>query len=98
MSRLTVFAKIVAKKDAVDAVKRAALQIVAPTRAEEGCISYFLHQDNDNPCVFMFYENWTSEADLDKHMKTDHFKALVDAVSGITESISVNKFTLLDTK
>ena len=32
---------------------------VAPTRAEAGCINYDFHVDAADPCVFVFYENWT---------------------------------------
>ena len=49
-----------------------------------------------NPAVFFFYENWKNEAELDKHMNTAHFQALVAAVGGITEEITINKVTRLD--
>ena len=37
-----------------------------------GCIEYHLHQDNDNPAEFTFYENWTNRAEWDKHMVLPH--------------------------
>ena len=39
---------------------RGSLKLIDITRAEEGCINYDLHQDNENPAHFLFYENWKS--------------------------------------
>jgi len=41
---------------------------VEPTRAEPGCINYDFHVDMADPCVFVFYENWASQADLEAHL------------------------------
>ena len=49
---------------------------VAPTRAEEGCINYDFHVDPGDPCVFVFYENWTSRAALDAHLEMPHLRPL----------------------
>jgi len=40
MSKITVVAQVVAKSDAVDAVKAELLKMIAPTRQEQGCIEY----------------------------------------------------------
>ena len=49
---------------------------VAPTRAEAGCINYDFHVDAANPCVFVFYENWTSRAALDAHLAMPYLQPL----------------------
>jgi len=46
------------------------LSLVGPTREEAGCIDYHLHRSNTEPCVFLFYENWRSQKDLDDHLAT----------------------------
>jgi quinol monooxygenase YgiN len=51
------------------------LALVMPTRLEPGCIMYELHQDPKNPAKFMFYERFKSQADLDAHLASPHFKA-----------------------
>jgi quinol monooxygenase YgiN len=38
MSRLTVVARLVARKEYADVVKGELLKLIAPTRGEEGCI------------------------------------------------------------
>ncbi|ABQ24781.1 putative quinol monooxygenase [Geotalea uraniireducens] len=90
---ITVVAKIVARKDAVEAVKAELLKLIAPTRKESGCIEYKLHQDNDDPAVFVFYETWESAASLGEHINTEHYKAYVGAVASMIEGKTVHKMT-----
>jgi len=93
VSKLTVVAKVVAKKESVDTVKNELLKLIEPTRKEDGCIGYNLHQDNEAPAVFIFYETWESPACLDKHMNTDHFKSFVNVVGSLVEEIAIHKMT-----
>lgn len=44
----------------------------APTRQEAGCVNYDLHQSVNDPTVFLFHENWRSQEDLDRHLKSAH--------------------------
>lgn len=93
MPKLTVVARVIAKKDCVEAVKAEVLKMIAPTREESGCIEYNLHQDNDNPGVFVFYETWESPACLEAHMKTDHFTSYVSVVNPMVEEKTVHRMT-----
>ncbi|MDG4874073.1 antibiotic biosynthesis monooxygenase [Mesorhizobium sp. WSM4935] len=34
------------------------------------------HVDPADPCVFMFYENWRSKDDLERHLAMPHWKPL----------------------
>ena len=67
---------------------------VPKVRQESGCIDYKLHQDNDDPAVFIFYETWESQAYLEKHMNSAHFKSYVSAVDGLLEEKLVHLMTL----
>lgn len=96
MSKITVVARVVAKKAAVEAVKTELLKLIGPTRKERGCIEYRLHQDNQDPAVFLFYETWEDAGSLDKHINTDHYHAYVRAVSEMIEGKVVNKMTRLE--
>ncbi len=96
MAKLTVVAKVVAKKDSVEKVKSELLKLTAPTRREDGCIDYRLHQDNNDPAVFIFYENWESLDSLEQHMNSPHFKAYVAAVEGLLDDKSVYKMTAIE--
>ena len=93
MPTVTVVAKVTAKSDAIEAVKAELLKMIAPTRKEEGCIEYRLHQDNDNPAVFVFYENWMDISYLEQHMKSQHFLVYVAAVGDLIAEKIVYKMT-----
>lgn len=93
MSTVTVVAKVTAKSDAIEAVKAELLKMVAPTRREEGCIEYRLHQDNDDPAVFVFYENWQNPACLERHTNSLHYTAYVAAVGDLLAEKTVHKMT-----
>ena len=86
-------AKIVAKKESIESVKNEMLKLIEPTRKEQGCIEYNLHQDNEEPAVFVFYETWESRACLDNHMSTDHYKNYVSTVGGLIDEKVVHKMT-----
>jgi quinol monooxygenase YgiN len=72
--QLTVIAHLVAKPDKVDETRKFLLDLVTPTRTEPGLIEYHLHQDDDNPAEFTFYENWINRAEWDAHMELPHLK------------------------
>lgn len=95
MSALSIVARIKAVKESAETVKTELGKLVAPTRREEGCIEYKLHQDNDAPEIFMFYETWESEAHLEKHKNSDHFKACFNAIEGMIEERALNKLTCI---
>lgn len=72
---LTVIAKILVKEDKIEEAKKDLLALVGPTLEEHGCIDYVLHQSNDEPQVFFFYENWTDRESLENHLANEHVAA-----------------------
>ena len=70
-------ARIRAKPGNEERVREELLRVVAPTRAEAGCINYDMHQSTDDARLFMFHENWVSKEALDDHLKTPHLTALL---------------------
>lgn len=82
---LVVVAKITAKEDQIEAVKAGLEAVVAPTRAEEGCLLYDLHQDIEHKNVFFFYENWDSPLHLDKHRLMPHMVNLGKTIKDLLE-------------
>lgn len=96
MAKITVVAKIVAKPEYIEAVKEELLKLILPTRREDGCLEYLLHQDNQNPALFFFYETWESSAAIENHIRSEHYKAYVTALDGIIEEKVVNKMTRIE--
>ncbi|PTX94709.1 antibiotic biosynthesis monooxygenase [Verrucomicrobia bacterium LW23] len=54
--------------------------LLEPSRAEIGCLLYELHQDVQRPSEFVMFERWASQAALDSHFDTPHFKAIPETV------------------
>lgn len=73
---LSVVAEIHARPGQEAALREALLALIAPTRAEEGCVQYDLHESTDAPGQFVFYENWTSREHLDRHLASPHLEAI----------------------
>lgn len=82
---VALVATVKAKADEVEAVKEALLALVEPTRKEEGCLAYNLHQSQADKTQFMFYEQWASKEALDAHSQSPHFKALGPQIKDKTE-------------
>jgi TonB family protein len=76
-TELTVMATLRAKPNCVDEVRTALLSLVAPTRAEAGCLTYVVQQSCEDAAVFGLYEVWRSKADLDAHFQKPYFQKLV---------------------
>ncbi len=90
---LTIVARIEAKTDQVELVKSELLKVMEPTRAEAGCIQYDLHQDNENPAVFLMFENWETRDLWQDHMNSDHLKAFREAVGDALAGIVVSEMS-----
>ena len=63
-----------------DVVAAALRTVAAPSRAEAGNIMYDICRSQADPNVLLVLEEWESQAALDAHMATPHFKAFVDSI------------------
>lgn len=93
MANLTIVANIHAKADKVDLIKAELQKLIEITRSEDGCIQYDLHQDNENPAHFLFFENWESRELWQKHMNAPHLAAYRAATAGAVDAFSLNEMT-----
>ncbi|WP_417227715.1 putative quinol monooxygenase [Amphritea sp.] len=90
-TELIIVARIEAKSDQIDLVKTELIRLIEPTREEAGCLQYDLHQDNNNPAVFLFYERWESRDLWVAHMDNVNLKRYSVAVEGAVESFILNE-------
>ena len=74
---LTVTAQVKAKPGTESQMRQELLSLVAPSRQDAGCLNYDLHQGVDNPALFLFHENWTSKAHLDRHLQKPELQAVL---------------------
>ena len=80
--KIVLVARLKVKENAVEETKKAALGIVADSRAEEGCVNYDIHQTIDDPAVFIWHETWANKAAIDEHFEKSFFKEFFAAVEG----------------
>ena len=90
---LTIVASIEAKPDKIDLVKAELQKLIAPTLKEAGCIQYDLHQDNQNPALFLFFENWESLKLWQDHMNNTHLAEYASATEGSINSIVIQEMS-----
>ncbi len=96
MSQVTVIAVIRALPGNEAAVRTSLVQLVAPTRAEAGCLNYDLHVDIEDPNRFVFNENWESQEHLDRHLQTEHIAANRERIGNLIEGVEMKRFEPID--
>jgi quinol monooxygenase YgiN len=90
MAEVRVIARSVACKGKEDQLRALLQGMLIPTRAEQGCTWYELYE-SDSRGRFYFDETWESQAALDKHIATPHFKHLEKAIGELlAEPFEVN--------
>jgi quinol monooxygenase YgiN len=72
---LRVVARTTAKPDTTGQVRKILLGLIAPTRAEEGCLVYELLENCADPTDFTFVEEWASDAAFERHHTTEHIRS-----------------------
>ena len=93
MAKLTIIANIKANEDKIELVKAELLKLIEITRTEAGCLNYDLHQDNDNPAHFMFYENWETRELWQAHMGNQHLQDYMAATEGAVAEFTLNEMS-----
>ena len=90
MSELKIVAAIAVKQQYQSEIETALKTVVDATRKEAGNVSYDLHQDLKNPLKYTILEVWKSQAAIDEHNASAHFKAFVAAIDAKIDSLSVD--------
>jgi quinol monooxygenase YgiN len=60
-------------EEAVNIVK----ELVAKSRADEGCVRYTFYEPLDEPYCFFSFEVWASPEALEKHVRTPHLRTFL---------------------
>lgn len=79
MANLQVIAVITAKPGSEKVVGDALSALVEPTRSEAGCSSYQLFVSAVDPATFITVETWSSQDDLDAHLRGPHVQQALSA-------------------
>jgi len=74
-----------------DDLRRELLAIVGPTRAEDGCLQYDLHEDREDPDVLAFYEVWR---DVEAHRAHDAAPH-IEHIRSVLPELTVGEHTVI---
>ena len=78
-----VVAKNFIKPESIKTAEPLFRELVAATQKEEGCIEYRLFFDPKETGVYAFIEEWASQAALDRHMASEHFKRILPQINAL---------------
>ena len=88
----TVIATLEAQPGKEEVVRQALLSLVPLTREEEGCVEYHLHECLGQEGRFVFYENWKTKEDWEKHLQMPYMQeALGNAAELFSNQIELDK-------
>jgi 4-carboxymuconolactone decarboxylase len=85
MTLLTSLAFIRARPGRSEQLRERLLALVAPSRAEPGCLGYEVHRSTDDPDLWMLYGDWRSAEDLSAHFTLPHMRAFIKDVPSLVE-------------
>lgn len=80
--KLYVTAIIKSKAEYRQEIQAVLLNMVKETRKEQACIQYDLHQEINDPNIFVFYEIWANQKGLDSHNQQSYiqeFGSIIDS-------------------
>ena len=83
--KITIIATFKAKEGMEGELREELLKLIEPSRSDEGCIDYHLHQGSDDPTIFIFYENWLNREFLERHSATPHVRQFRAKAAGLLE-------------
>ena len=73
----------------------AARDVIAKSRLEPGNLTYVLNHSIENPHLFVFFERFKSDEDLQAHRKTPHVVTFMKKMDSIlAEPITLNELTI----
>jgi quinol monooxygenase YgiN len=94
-TQLTLVAFLRAKPDQGDELGRRLMTLVDRARAEAGNINYDIHRSNEDPDVWMLYENWKAAGDLEAHFALPYMKEFVSTLGEVLEGdMDLRRFSM----
>lgn len=84
-----VVAIFYAKPGTEELVEQLFRSVIDTTLEEEGCISYQLNRDTENPQRFVWTEEWESKALLERHLNAPHITHLFSVIPQYIEESDI---------
>ena len=74
---IRIVAQSVIKDDKREDYIQLAKELIEKSKQEQGCISYGLFQDINDPSIITFIEDWQDQKSIELHRNSEHFKRIV---------------------
>jgi quinol monooxygenase YgiN len=79
----TVVAILEANPGKETKLKEMLSEVIKPSREEDTCLNFQLHQDLNNPAIFILYENWKSKEAHQMQFEKPYIVALAQKLEGM---------------
>ena len=79
-------------------VVRLLRSLIGPTRVESGCMSCHLYQDVNDECAVTWMEQWSSQDNLNCHLRTPQYKRILAALDMSDVQPEIRFDTVVETK
>lgn len=70
-------------------LRQASLEIISPSRQEEGCLFFDVLFDDKDPLLIRFYEAYTDKEAFDTHLKAPHTKKWLQTCMPVIDKSSI---------
>jgi quinol monooxygenase YgiN len=80
-----VFVKLHAREGEEKAVEEALREVLGPSRAEQGCISFHLFRSMRDRRLFYIHSRWKDEAAFQTHGNLEHTKRFLTKVDALLD-------------
>ena len=94
---ITATLRIDAAKEKQKEITRLLRSLIGPTRVETGCISCRLYGEVDNPSSVTWMEEWRTENDLKRHLRSPQYRKILIALDMADAEPEVRFDTVVET-
>lgn len=95
---LTATIRITASDDPNSEIIRVLRSLIEPTRVETGCISCGLYKDLHDPNIIIWVEEWNTQADLERHIRSSQYKKILAAFDMSSAQPDMRFDTVVETR
>src|SRR4051812_5999361 len=92
MSQVVVVASFEVQDGRAEEAEAVLRETIEATHAEDGCLSYALHRDKNDPNVYVLVERWVSQEALDAHITQPYVTGLGERSAGVIAKRPVIRF------
>ncbi|MFM9873415.1 MAG: putative quinol monooxygenase [Fimbriimonadaceae bacterium] len=87
---VVLIAHVSIKSDCVSQFLSHANAMLAPSRAEEACISYDFYTKPEDPTQLVFVEEWKTREGLEQHFNFPYFIQFQTNIAELVNSVEIN--------